>query len=55
VNAEGGDLSTQATVSECWDESFKSSFLDVSFDPTQNYGSAATDCATFTTAKFPQG
>jgi len=55
LNAEGGDLSAKATVSECWDTNFVSRFLSVSFDPTKDYGSAATDCATFITAKFPQG
>ncbi|HLL56045.1 MAG TPA: hypothetical protein VK447_20960 [Myxococcaceae bacterium] len=51
VKASGGDFSTAATVSECWDTSFKSQYLNVSYEASQNYGTEATDCA-FVGAEF---
>jgi hypothetical protein len=42
----GGDFAANpATVNECWDTQAKSRFLAVSFDPSKNYGTEATDCA----------
>ena len=55
VAANGGDLASPATVSECWDNAFLSTYLNASFyDSTQNYGTESTDCV-FTSASFPQG
>jgi hypothetical protein len=41
VRASGGDLSSPATLSECWDTSFARRFLEVSFDPSKNEGSVS--------------
>ena len=54
VMASGGDLTGSATISECWDSAFLSTYLNVSFDASQDYGTEATDCV-FTSASFPQG
>jgi hypothetical protein len=44
VIAKGGDLSEQATLSECWDESFASQYLTASFAPEAGYGNPSA-CA----------
>src|SRR5262249_25263759 len=41
-----------ATINECWDQYFISQFQRVSYDPLQNYGNEATDCA-FMPAEYP--
>jgi len=51
VKATGGELLTEATISECWDASFASTFLDVSYDAGLNYGVAASACV-FAEASF---
>ncbi len=50
VKAKGGDLQAEATANECWDESFNSQFLQLSFDPGQSYGSESV-CA-FTAPEY---
>jgi len=52
VKASGGDLVTPATVNECWNENFQSTFLAESFNADAGYGVESTDCA-FTTADYP--
>jgi len=44
VIVTGGALSQPATINECWDQFFNSQFLQVSYDPSQNYGVEATAC-----------
>jgi hypothetical protein len=51
VKASGGDLSANATVNECWNTSFLSTYLSLSFDVGSGHGSEATGC-TFTTADY---
>jgi hypothetical protein len=42
----GGDLgANQATWNECWDSSFNSQFLAVSYDTTLGYGTESTGCS----------
>ena len=46
AQVSGGDLgSQQATWNECWDTTFNSQFLAVSYDSSLNYGAEATNCA----------
>jgi hypothetical protein len=46
VRASGGDFQgLTATINECWDASFKSQYLNVSYESSQNYGTEAADCA----------
>lgn len=52
VKAEGGSLATPATMNECWNASFQSTYYDASFDAAAHYGDEATDCA-FTQAAYP--
>jgi hypothetical protein len=40
------------TVNECWDQNFKSTYQQVSYDPSKNYGTESTDCA-FIGAEYP--
>jgi len=47
-----GNLTSPVTGNECWDTSFNSSMVIASWDPSQNYGSEATDCSTFTSASY---
>lgn len=51
AEATNGSLTAPATLSECWDESFASIYLDESFASQNDYGSES-DCA-FTSADFP--
>ncbi len=51
VKVSGGDIGAGATASECWDATFSSRYLSISFSPASNYGTEATDCA-FQTAVF---
>jgi len=44
VIVTGGALSQPATINECWDQFFNSQFLQVSYDPSQDYGVEATAC-----------
>jgi hypothetical protein len=44
VIVTGGSLTQPATVNECWDQFFKSQYLNVSYDPSQDYGSESS-CA----------
>lgn len=50
VRGVGGDLTTPATVTECWDDGFLSRYFLTSFDLAKNYGQAAS-CA-FSTAEY---
>lgn len=50
VKVKGGDLATEATASECWDQNFLSRFLELSYDPSKNYGSNSA-CA-FQSAQY---
>lgn len=52
VQAQDGDLLSPATLSECWNASFQSTYLAESFDAEAGYGVESTDCA-FTSADFP--
>ncbi|MFL5321628.1 MAG: hypothetical protein ACJ790_18340 [Myxococcaceae bacterium] len=56
IKATGGDVgSTPATVNECWDANFVSRFEAVSWAPTDtslNYGNAAGNCGSFTSADY---
>jgi len=46
AQVSGGDLgANQATWNECWDSSFLSQFLAVSYDTTLGYGVEADNCA----------
>jgi hypothetical protein len=46
AQVSGGDLgSAQATFNECWDTSFNSQFLAVSYDTTLGYGTEAAGCS----------
>lgn len=51
VKLSGGDLSQAATMSECWNQGFKSTYFAASFAPSWNYGEP-TACA-FATAEYP--
>lgn len=46
AQVSGGDLgANQATWNECWDTSFLSQFLAVSYDTTAGYGTESANCA----------
>ena len=51
VRAVNGDAPNGAALSECWDATFSSTFLDASWDPSAHYGNEATDCV-FKTAEY---
>ena len=53
VRATGGDIpaGTTAQWNECWNGSFASTYQQVSWDPSKNYGVEASDCA-FATAEY---
>jgi hypothetical protein len=51
VKAQGGDLASPATASQCWDQLFRSQFLVTSYDASLNYGDEATGCV-FSPAQF---
>jgi hypothetical protein len=38
VRLNGGDLTTEANASECWDSNFNSLYLGMSFDPNAGWG-----------------
>ncbi|MFT3835804.1 MAG: hypothetical protein QM723_02265 [Myxococcaceae bacterium] len=40
VRLNGGDLTVEATASECWDSNFNSLFLGLSYDPQGGWGQA---------------
>ena len=44
VIVTGGALTQPATINECWDQFFNSQYLQVSYDPSQDYGVEATAC-----------
>jgi hypothetical protein len=52
AQVNGGDVPATlvATVNECWDQNFASTFHNVSYDPTQNWGQE-TSCV-FATAAY---
>src|SRR5690606_23768517 len=52
IKLSGGDLDEGATVSECWDTNFRSTFFTFSFDLGLGYGTEAAGCAGFTTAVY---
>lgn len=52
VKLKGGDLATEATASECWDSNFLSTFLDLSYDPSKNYGQ--NSACNFQSAEYSQ-
>jgi hypothetical protein len=41
VKVKGGDLATEATANECWDSNFLSTYFEVSYDASKNYGSSS--------------
>ena len=45
VKLAGGDLTTPATLNECWDTSFDSTYVSRSYDIGYDYGTEATGCA----------
>jgi hypothetical protein len=51
VTATGGSVGS-ASFSECWNESFASTYLNASWDAAADYGTEGTDCV-FTSAAFP--
>ena len=51
VKLSGGDLTGEATINECWDATFLSTFLRLSYDPREGYGVEATNCV-FTPAGY---
>jgi len=51
VKLSGGDLVGEATLNECWDPTFASTYLRFSLDPRTGYGVEATDCV-FTPAVY---
>jgi hypothetical protein len=50
ARVKGGDLSTEATASECWDSNFLSTFLELSYDASKNYG--ANGACNFQSAEY---
>jgi hypothetical protein len=52
IELSGGDLFGTATLSECWDSNFLSTYFTVSFDPRLGYGTAATGCGSFSAAVY---
>ena len=52
VKATGGDLTSQATASECWDVNFLSQYLVASWDPNAGYGTEAAGCTAFPAASY---
>ncbi|MBZ4333167.1 hypothetical protein NR800_02405 [Corallococcus interemptor] len=52
VKVSGGDLMGEATVNECWDAHFLSTYFRVSLDPRQGYGEEGTSCGGFTAAAY---
>jgi len=50
VRVNGGDLTAEATATECWDANFASQYLTVSYDPNGGWGKP-TACA-FSDAQF---
>lgn len=50
VKATGGDITGQGTISDCWDSSFASRYLNLSFAPQANYGGESA-CA-FSPAEY---
>jgi hypothetical protein len=51
VKAAGENLTPPATLSECWDSGFLSTYLNTSFAPSLNYGIEADACS-FDTAVY---
>ncbi len=52
VKVNGGNLTAEGTMTECWDTGFASRYLSASFAPTSGWG-AQSACA-FQTAEFSQ-
>ncbi len=52
IQVTGGDLAGEATLNECWDTSFLSTYFRVSLDPRLGYGEAEVACGGFTTAVY---
>lgn len=52
VRASGGSLAADATISECWDDAFKRTFVARSYDPSRDEG-AVSACA-YSDAAFPE-
>lgn len=50
VKVNGGNLTSEATMSECWDSNFASRYMVASFAPTSGWG-AQSACA-FATAEY---
>lgn len=53
VRAQSPDLPAPVTASECWDQSFASTYLHLSWAPNQGYGQPAADCV-FPTPEFSE-
>ncbi|WP_223644815.1 hypothetical protein [Corallococcus sp. EGB] len=52
VKVSEGDLVGEATLNECWDAHFLSTYFRVSVDPRQGYGEEASACGGFTAAVY---
>ncbi|MBU8897640.1 hypothetical protein DRW03_23490 [Corallococcus sp. H22C18031201] len=52
IKLSGGDLSGQATVSECWNTDFKSTYFRFSLELAARYGTEAADCGAFTSPVY---
>ncbi|QAT84019.1 hypothetical protein EJ065_2440 [Corallococcus coralloides] len=52
IKVTGGDLVGEATLNECWDTNFLSTYFRVSLDPRVGYGEAEAACGGFTAAVY---
>ncbi|RKG89670.1 hypothetical protein [Corallococcus terminator] len=52
IKVTGGDLKGEATLSECWDTNFLSTYFIVSLDPRLGYGEAEAACGGFNAAVY---
>ncbi|RKH88573.1 hypothetical protein D7Y21_14275 [Corallococcus sp. AB045] len=52
IRVTGGNLEDEATLNECWDTNFLSTYFRVSFMPRLGYGEEAEACGEFTAAVY---
>jgi hypothetical protein len=52
IRVTGGDLLGEATLNECWDTSFLSTYFRISLDPRLGYGEAEASCGGFSAAVY---
>ncbi|NBD13171.1 MULTISPECIES: hypothetical protein [Corallococcus] len=52
VKVTGGDLVGEATLNECWDANFLSTYFRVSLDPRLGYGEVEAACGGFNAAVY---